>query len=243
MSNFVHSTWRSLTFDVRGWFACSHHPSARRLRSPTKLCADTPAQNISITWASACVMRRAIIITTATIGGAAVLYSLWTRRRLTRSPPPPEPSVVAHVPRPMTAADGGNISPIFAEYLDLCKADGLQQPFVLPDRHGRPLAACTLLLEPKFLRGGTKAAHLTRWAGGGQRMRAELLRQLVDLARADGAYKAIVDAPQSEARAHNASSHTAPALTDPIANMDCMRCVCCRRARCTRVDSKSARSR
>lgn len=110
-----------------------------------------------------------------------------------------------HLARPASAADAiffqsADARDAFADHLRCCLADGsLQRTLVLPDRQGKPLAACTLLVEPKFARGAASSAHLTRWDGGGQRMRAELLRQLADVARQEGCYKALLDAPLQEA--------------------------------------------
>ena len=208
---FRRSTWANLRST---WLAQPHDWLSHQTELESQAGGCIPATLVCVTASEPClariVMRKEIVFTASVAGAAVVIYLL--RRRFNRALPPP-PLVVPHVPRPATAQDGGSNSSAYAEYLELCKADGLQQAFVLPDRRDRPLAACTLLLEPKFLRGGTKAAHLTRWAGGGQRMRAELLRQLVEFARAEGAYKAIVDAPRSEARTLRACGFDVSSLT------------------------------
>lgn len=97
--------------------------------------------------------------------------------------------------------------------LEIIEAEGMQQLMVLPGSKGTPVAACTLLLEPKFLRGASHVAHLTEQLVRGGRMRAELLRQLIEIARAHGAYKAILDAPPSDGPALRACGFSEKGLT------------------------------
>ncbi len=86
----------------------------------------------------------------------------------------------------------------FAAQLRDIEAGGLQQSIVLVDRRGEACAAATLLLEPKCLRGGMSAAHVTELLPATTRERAQLLSELAVAAEAAGAYKAIIDAPAAD---------------------------------------------
>ena len=57
---------------------------------------------------------------------------------------------------------------------DIIQHERIQSLIVLPGSKGTPVAACTLLMEPKFLRGAGSVAHLTEQLVRGGRMRAEV---------------------------------------------------------------------
>lgn len=86
--------------------------------------------------------------------------------------------------------------------LNRIELEGLQTTEVLLGEDGGlgqpPLAAATLLIEPKFTRGGASAvAHVSELVGIADHRLALLLR-LVEQARAAGCYKVIIDAPATE---------------------------------------------
>ena len=80
--------------------------------------------------------------------------------------------------------------------------DGLQRQVTLRDGRGRELCASILVIEPKCLRGGASAAHISELppVQAGIDARSLLLERCIALARDAGCYKAIIDAPQSSER-------------------------------------------
>ena len=157
-------------------------------------------------------LARAALATTIVAGGAAIILLIRRQRRLAGSaksaraarpdndnnpflsPETKKKREVGQSARPARARDELTSESVLHDI----EAEGLQQLMVLPGSRGQALAACSLMLEPKFLRGGAQAAHLTEQFVRGGRMRAELLRQLVELARDQNCYKAILDAPPSD---------------------------------------------
>ncbi|KAL1519388.1 hypothetical protein AB1Y20_022913 [Prymnesium parvum] len=83
----------------------------------------------------------------------------------------------------------------FAVAVAQIRKDATQQTLVAVDDAARVLAACTLLLEPKFLRGGSYVAHIVGLHAdvkARDQMRA-LLAEAIERARRAGCYKALFD--------------------------------------------------
>ena len=90
---------------------------------------------------------------------------------------------------PLRHATGGDL-PALCALLNMSVAPGSQDTFdsrlawiamakqqqmlVLQGTSGEPLAACTLLFEPKFLRGGSLIAHVEGWCRSYQPTRPRL---------------------------------------------------------------------
>lgn len=119
---------------------------------------------------------------------------------------------------PLRHATGGDL-PALCALLNMSVAPGSQDTFdsrlawiamakqqqmlVLQGTSGEPLAACTLLFEPKFLRGGSLIAHVD---GVVPKLSADspsplhtgwLLSEAVEAARQRGCYKVILNAPMA----------------------------------------------
>ena len=76
--------------------------------------------------------------------------------------------------------------------------DGNQQLYVFPNPRGDVLAAASILIEPKCLRGGGSACHVCEVLRDATQATADsreaLLQSTLDVARSAGCYKVIIDA-------------------------------------------------
>ena len=128
----------------------------------------------------------AVVATAATVAGALVLWARWRRRHTMGG-------VTDGAIRLATVAD--------AEELGITWPSGgdLQRLCVLPGPHGQILAAASLLIEPKCLRGAGSVCHVCEvLPGAATASRIALLQALVNVALFERCYKAIIDAPPSE---------------------------------------------
>ena len=89
----------------------------------------------------------------------------------------------------------------FAQQLVHAEGEMLQRSFLIEDERGMPVAAASLLVEAKCLRGGGSVAHVYEWLSptkDDDAARIALLTHLVDVARAEGCYKLLADVPPHE---------------------------------------------
>ena len=144
------------------------------------------------------------VVAAAAAAAAAILIVARLRRRrrappsgLSSRPAKPDDYATLCALDAIPPTHGGHS--LFDVRLTRASREGVQKVLVLCEGGGEALAWGTVLLEPKFLRGGSCVAHLHLGAGGSAARRHALLARLCAVAQRAGCYKAILDAPPFKA--------------------------------------------
>ena len=125
---------------------------------------------------------------------ATALFIIWLRRSRARIATVFDAAALCKlVPCKMTTG-------AMAAEMQRLESEGMQRLVVLPGLHGMRSAA-SILIEPKCLRGGASAAHICGLLPScdAESDRASLLEELIELARCEGCYKAIINARPADA--------------------------------------------
>ena len=149
----------------------------------------------------------------AALSALAILLYLSRRRRLKAKGHPLLNGAAANggggsssSARVATAADIEWLASADAEaddFLEVQEAnDPFQRLYVLPGPYGQPIAAASLLMEPKCLRAAMTCCHICEVLRDATRAtaatREALLQSVLEIARGEGCYKAIMDAPPAD---------------------------------------------